>query len=206
VRRGRGRGQDKARRRKIWLPKAAALITILFGSTRPAIRSGVTERGDCVALLRGCAFDGLGGDDNALGRLDFSLIRGEGVPRAALMTSMRLVFVLGFPNATEAVGGRLITNLFFVAKKLYVTAATIIIKNRKTPFVVAITAAHFTNRRSVPGLLLELKRGRRVDAARRDRRRGAHDERNEGRAQNRLTGAAASLRRDERPLPACFFL
>ena len=47
---------------------------------------------------------------------------------------------------------------------------------------------------SVPGLLLELKRGRRVDAARRDRRRGAHDERDEGRAQNRLAGAAAELR------------
>ena len=67
-------------------------------------------------------------------------------------------------------------------------------------------SAHFTNRRSVPGLLLELKRGRRVDAARparRDRRRGTHDERDEGRAENRL---AAALRRDERPLPACFFL
>ena len=58
---------------------------------------------------------------------------------------------------------------------------------------------------SVPGLLLELKRGRRVDAARRDRRRGAHDERDEGRAQNRLAGAAAELR-DERPLPAHVFV
>jgi len=105
------RGQDNAGRRKIWLPQAAALITIIFRSTRPAIHSGVsgvTGRGDRVALLRGCAFDGLGGDGNSLGRLDFVHIRGESVPRAALMTSMRLVGVLGFPNATEAVGGRLI--------------------------------------------------------------------------------------------------
>ena len=79
------------------------------------------------------------------------------------------------------------------------------IKHRNTKFIVAITGAHFTNRRSVPGLLLELKRGRRVDAARRDRRRGAHDERDEGRAQNRLPGETAALRRDERPLPAYFF-
>ena len=109
VRRGHGHGQDKARRRKIWLPKAAALITILFGSTRPAIRSGVTGR------------VGLCGDAS-------------------------------------------------------------------WPVVV-------------PGLLLELKRGCRVDAVRRDRRRGAHDERDEGRAHNRL----AALRRDERPLPAGVF-
>ena len=159
-----------------------------------------------MALLRGCAFDGLGGDDNAVGRLDLVLIRGEGVPRAALMTSMRLVFVLGFPNATKAVGGRLITNLLFVAKTLYVIATMRTIKHRKTKFIVAITGAHFTNRRSVPGLLLELKRGRRVDAAGpRDRRRSTHDERDERRAQNRLAGETAALRRDERPLPACFF-
>ena len=165
-----------------------------------AVRRDVRELLFDVALV-----DGAVALEDALALRGAALYdRGEGVPRAALMTSMRLVFVLGFPNATKAVGGRLITNLLFVAKTLYVIATMRTIKHRKTKIIVAITGAHFTNRRSVPGLLLELNRGRRVDAAR-DRRRGAHDERDEGRAQNRLPGETAALRRDERPLPACFF-